>query len=47
MKILHEKAREPSLGCLGGSTGPCGDVEDQCDLRGGRIEGDSLRLRKL
>lgn len=33
MKILHEKAREPSLGCLGGSTGPCGDMEDQCALR--------------
>lgn len=49
MKILHEKAREPSLGCLGGSTGPCGGMEDQCDLRGGRAEGegDSLRHRKL
>lgn len=36
MKILHEKARQPSLGCLGGSTGPCGEGE-----------GDSLRHRKL
>lgn len=36
-------------GVSGGSTVPCGDVEDQSDLKGGWIEGEGgrLRLREL